>query len=147
MTKEQFAKLITGRSLGDELSKEEDALAKKNGLMVVFGASDDLIEFQGACYDEQSAPGGFLVSPAGFIYPEMTDDDREVLERHGVLAAAKLKRAGAIKVEALWCAEKNGPDWTYLCSVPVATFDVMDDDSVYCRGIVIMLEEMKNDED
>ena len=61
MTKEEFAKKLDGREYREEITREEAAEAKKNNLVVVFGASDDLIEFRGAIYDEINAWGGEIV--------------------------------------------------------------------------------------
>ena len=44
MTAKELAQRITGRHYMEELSEEEEILANKNGLIVVFGASDDLME-------------------------------------------------------------------------------------------------------
>ena len=58
LTAEAFAKMIDGCSYGKELTKEQRQLAKENGLVVVYGASDDLMEFDGAIYDEMDCYGG-----------------------------------------------------------------------------------------
>jgi hypothetical protein len=52
MTKWSLASTISGRQYGEELTNEECALAKKHGLVVLYGASDDLIEIRGVVYDE-----------------------------------------------------------------------------------------------
>ena len=48
MNKEELAKLLDGRKYGSELSHEEGLAAEAAGLVVVFGASHDLMEFRGA---------------------------------------------------------------------------------------------------
>lgn len=52
MTKEQLAERLNGRSYCNEITTDEEAAAISAGLVVVFGASDDLIEFRGAINDE-----------------------------------------------------------------------------------------------
>lgn len=58
MTKEQLAYLLNGREYTNEITKEEEREAKNSGLLVIFGASDDLIELRGAIYDEVGAING-----------------------------------------------------------------------------------------
>lgn len=48
MTKESLAAILNGRTYGDEITKEEEAQAKAAELVVIYGASDDLVEFGGA---------------------------------------------------------------------------------------------------
>lgn len=48
MNKETLAEMINGRSYRNEMHKEEEQIAKESGLIVIFGACDDLVEFRGA---------------------------------------------------------------------------------------------------
>lgn len=52
MTLKEFAKMLDGREYGGEITKEEEALAKELGFVVVFGYSDDNAELRGAIDDE-----------------------------------------------------------------------------------------------
>lgn len=56
MTKKELAERLNGRQYGDSF---EDVLeeAKQSGLVIVTGALDDLMEFEGAIRDE----GGVLM--------------------------------------------------------------------------------------
>ena len=45
MTLKEFAKMLDGREYLHEITKEEEALAKELGFVVVFGYSDDNAEF------------------------------------------------------------------------------------------------------
>lgn len=48
MTLKEFANTLNGRDYGRSMfSKEEIKIAKENGFVIVTGASDDLMEFQG----------------------------------------------------------------------------------------------------
>ena len=77
MTKEDFATLINGRQYRDELTKEEEKSAEGSGLIVIFGASDDLIEFRGKLDDEIGAYEGtdFIIATPG---TELFIEDEEV---------------------------------------------------------------------
>lgn len=141
VTRQELAKRLDGRGIGDEITKEEAAAAKKDGILVIYGASDDLCELHGAIYDEIGGPGDIYVTREGKLLPEIVGDDEDVLLRHGVLGVVSDTRNGSIKITACWCAEKNGPDWTYETAYPHSTFDIMEDGAVYCRGLVIDLKE------
>jgi len=52
MTAAEFAEMLNGREYGNELTRNEEAMAKEYGLVVAYGASDDLMEFGGAICDE-----------------------------------------------------------------------------------------------
>lgn len=58
MTKEEFAALLNGREYLNEIPQGGEQLAKENGLLVLFGASEDLLEFRGTVDDECGAYGG-----------------------------------------------------------------------------------------
>ena len=52
MTVDELAKKLHGNEYENEISKELAKEAKENNLVVVFGYSDDNMEFRGAIYDE-----------------------------------------------------------------------------------------------
>ena len=90
-TAKSFAALLNGRQYLDELTKDEEAIAKDNNLVICFGQSDDLLEFRGAIDDELNAYNG---------------------------AEVYINKAEGVK---------GSP------------FDIMEDDDLYCRGIVFTL--------
>lgn len=134
MTKEQLAKILDGREYPLTLTKEEKQAAKSAGLVVVFGGSDDLIEFDGAIYDELGASNGTIVRihRLGILAPH---DDCEC-EYCGYPLIEK--QCAAIK--ALW--DKEGYSWTYETDIPHATFEVVEGDDKYCRGMVIDVQDL-----
>ena len=139
MNKEQFAELLNGRQYRDEITKEEEKLAKENGLLVCFGASDDLLEFRGIVYDEVGAYDGgsaLLVKKKGGKIGVMSEDDfKEVQE----IMDDKELDFELLKVEVVaeWCHDDLECSWRIKSDLPHATFDIMDDGELYCRGIVI----------
>lgn len=144
MTKEELALKLTGREYGHEITHAEVAEAKKSGLVVIFGYSDDNCELRGAINDEVGACQGatVLIGQRGTLLLEIERGDAEILEKYGVLNTALTTRKQATKIEALWCKE---PDysWTYKTEAPHATFEIMEDGEPWCRGIVIDLKELK----
>lgn len=114
MTKEQLAARLNGRQYGDEITRAEEQLAKENGLVVIFGASDDLCEMRGAINDEFDCYDGGEI---------------ECEDYSG-------------KLRAIWCPE-NGGSWGYETNLPYATFNIYEDSELYCVGIVVELEEYR----
>ncbi len=135
MTKELLAEKLNGREIGDEITDKECAEAKTAGLLVIFGASDDLMEFRGAIRDE-AYPGesGVVKLHRGGILDSHDDCECEFC---GYESISK-KCAG---IQAMWCKEP-GYSWTYKTTLPHATFEVVEDGGKYCRGIVIELNAL-----
>jgi hypothetical protein len=147
MTKEELAAKLNGREIGREITCEEVTEANEAGLAVFYGVSDDLVEITGALDEEVGAYNGttILLGDDGELVKEIDEDDGddEVLAKYGVLDDVRERARGAKKVKALWCKEKNGPSWTFETKVPHATFDIMEDDEVFCRGIVIDMKDVR----
>lgn len=140
MTKEQLAELLDGREYGNEITSAEEKAAKAAGLLVIFGASDDLCELRGVIKDEVGAYDGttVLIGRDGKLFPELEDDDEEILKKHAVFEHVLEMRRSAIRIEAIWDSE--GYSWVYETKTPHATFDILEDGDKYCRGIVIDLK-------
>lgn len=60
MNAKELAALLNGREYRKEITEEEVAQAKQSGLVVVYGASDDLMEFCGAIHDEVGCFDGWI---------------------------------------------------------------------------------------
>ena len=78
-----------------EAKKEIVEFAKENGIVIVYGASDDLMELDGAIYDEFGCYEGGVccLDSEGNILEEMTNNCRTI--------------------EAVWCGEGEKFTWTY----------------------------------
>ena len=136
LSKELLAGLLTGREYGKEMLKEEEMQAKAAGLIVIFGASDDLMEFRGFVDDERGAPTIALLDAKGLLpFREDIEHDDEALKDY--FARAPQVRA----VDALW-AKEEGYSWTYRTDVPHVTFEIVEDGEPYCRGIVIDVADL-----
>lgn len=133
MTKESLAALLGAREYGSEITEAEEAEAKAAGLLVIFGASDDLTELRGALSDEAGAWEGAThrIDAKGFVPDwESLDHDDEAE------CADYFKRKGSgVEIRARWNAD--GYSWLIEADVPHAPFVIMEDGEVYCRGIVI----------
>ena len=136
LSKELLAGLLTGREYGSEMAKEEELQAKAAGLIVIFGASDDLMEFRGFVDDERGAPTIALLDAKGLLpFREDIQHDDDALKDY--FARAPQVRA----VDALW-GKEDGYSWTYRTDMPHATFEIVEDGEPYCRGIVIDVADL-----
>lgn len=138
MTKEELAALLNGRQYRQEMTKAEEAQAKADGLLVIFGASDDLLEFRGAFDDEMGAYEGTVARlNAERVIPDwesLDKDDEAEVERYFA------DKKTACTVAAAWAVD--GFSWVISTDLPHAPFMVMEDDDTYCRGIVIAVADM-----
>lgn len=134
ITKEQLAERLNGREYTKEITKNEQKEAAESDLVVVFGSSDDLIEFRGAIDDEQGAweGGDFYIDNDA----ELFDEDHEDCCKYKTKA-----REAAHKITAIWA--RDDYSWIYETEIPHATFDIMEDGQKYCRGMVFSLEDLK----
>lgn len=133
MTKESIAAALNGRKYTNEITYAERAQATQEGFVVLIGGSDDLACFHGAIEDEAGAPGEIFVMPGGVL--EMHDDcDCK-------LCGFKDAQAKARKIEAIW--SQDGYSWTYKTDIPHASFDIVEGDEKYCRGIVFSISDLE----
>ena len=140
MTKEEFAAGLDGVvSYGNELDDYARKTAEENGLVVVYGASDDLMEIDGAISDEADVYEG------GVVY----------FNSDGVLRCPDCEPAlydcpyylremeKAKKIKAVWCPKDSEAAWKYETDIPHATFRVFEDGELYCIGIVFSVEDLR----
>lgn len=136
MTKEELAARLNGNTYGDECTHDDAAAAKAAGLVIVYGASDDLMEFEGAIHDEVGCfdGGEAWVDKDGVLDRDACDDD-------DALAEFVARKKSARRIEAVW--GYGGYSWTYRTDIPHATFEIVEDGEPYCRGIVFALNALE----
>lgn len=138
MTAQELAQQLTGMEYPVRIPSTVAKEAKAAGLVIVYGASDDLMEFEGAITDEFGAYEGTTVrvDGEGLIpdYDNLEKDDKDALRDYFS------REDGGVEIEALWC-EEDGYSWTYKTSLPHSTFEVVEDGEPYCRGIVFALAD------
>ena len=121
-----FTEMLNGREYGyPQFTKEEIQIAKDNGFVIVYGSSDDLMEFDGAIYEEAGCYDG------GKVYFDKT----------GAVLDEEFENSKCI--EALWCKEDDIA-WTYKTDIPHETFMIYEDGDSYCRGIVFRIDDAFN---
>lgn len=135
MNKFELAALLNGREMGHEISKSEQEEVKQNNLVIVFGASDDLMEFRGAIRDDISAYGGATAY--------LNSDGLMINKCHDDCPYHAKQIESATNINAIWDSE--GYSWVYETTIPHETFDILEDGEPYCRGIVFSLDDVKGD--
>lgn len=145
MTKEELAAKINGREYGQELFPAEEQAARTAGLVVVFGASDDLMEFRGAIHDELGAGSeegkdAFIVNGDIWSGPDCEDRFEGGRGCKYAQAADVAAKARGQKITAYW--DRDGYSWVIeALTIPHAIFDIVEGDEKFCRGIVFDLKD------
>lgn len=131
----QIAALLDGRQYTDEITPDIMNGIEGTGIVIVFGASDDLMEFRGAindglgCYD-----GGKAYLDGDGLIESKCDEGNDC-------PYFKDKLKSAIIIEAVWDGEEPY-SWTYRTDIPHSTFNIHEDDELYCRGIIFHLDDV-----
>ena len=136
-----LAARLDGREYRDEITIAEGKEAASQRLVVVFGSSDDLLEFRGAIDDELSAWEGVSVSidQDGLQQGECENKcECKICSRvRGML------KESASTVRAIWTECTDGPAWTIECDFPSYPFMIQEDGDPFCRGAVFSLDSLK----
>ena len=145
MTKEYWAERITWREYGDEFSERDNREACADGIVVIFGGSDDLMELRGAIHDELYVFGGSTV----LIHSKGVATDDHERECECDYCGFKAMKAKCAKIEAVWgtpvstvAAGGDSYSWTYKTGIPHATFEIVEGSEKFCRGIVIDVNDL-----
>ena len=98
MTIKDFAQMLNGRDYRKEITSKEERQAEDLGYVVVFGYSDDNVEFRGAIDDEVGCYGGDVIrlTDSGIFEPCECDC------QHSKKAQEKCKT-----IEAVYCGESG----------------------------------------
>jgi hypothetical protein len=131
----EWADKLSGREYGDELTLEEERQAKDDGVIIIFGASDDLLEFRGAVNDEVNAINGAKVrlttKPSVFSEKENAETYEYNQDQINDMPIVK----------ATFCPkDHNGNTWATWevnTNISHAVFYIMEEGEYFCRGIVI----------
>lgn len=145
MTKEQMAALLNGREYGSEITREEHQLAKASGLVVIFGYSDDNMEARGAWGEDEFGAyegGTWKVSPRGILksWDDIDHDNEKECE-----AYFQTKITAIATLKAIWAPKDPECSWAYELDAPHATFDIVEDGELYCRGIVFAVADLRTE--
>ena len=155
LTKEDLAAKLNGIEYRDSIPEELLETAKKNKLVILHGASDDLVELLGAITEEHGIDSVIRLSRNGVPESDCVDEN---CPYHRRWLKAALKRGEVREIRIFWggesgnetmdaakYAELGKPTWCFETEMAHSTFDMFDtygeDREFFCRGIVIDLDE------
>jgi hypothetical protein len=132
----EAAAALDGNQYREEGSRDLFAAMKAARLVAVYGASDDLMEFSGAINDELGAFDGATayLTKDGLLENECDSEE---------CPHFKQSKKSASTITAMWCPGDPYCSWAYSTSIPHETFRVMEDDDLYCVGIVFSLDRLE----
>jgi len=111
--------------------------AIENNLVIVYGASDDLMELEGAIVEEVVASGGGIVR----VYKSGVLGSRDDLDTDEDLEAWLQNKSNSKTIEAKWC-ETEEYSWTYQTDIPHSVFDIVEGSEKYCRALVFSVDDI-----
>jgi hypothetical protein len=151
MTAKEWAARINGIEYpADELAGLNKAMAD-DGIVIAYGASDDLLEFRGVIYDEAGAWEGTEVrvfsrgEGTAFLFNEDENKESAEFNRKEIVAMPKIRAIFAPRNRDVL---DNGDDemfatWLIETEIPHETFDIMEDGELFCRGVVFQADSVK----
>ena len=138
MTAKELAEMLSGRKYGMEITSEEARAAKDAGLVVVYGYSDDNVEFRGAInHETNSYDGGTVYLTANGVLEGPACSCAEDCE----CPYFAKEREKVQTIKAVW-HDEGGPCWTFETDIPHETFTIMEDGEPFCEGIVFSMADL-----
>ena len=128
----RIAKGLDGIKYSDDLPGDIEKLAKDNNIVIVYGESDDLVEFRGAILDEVSGFAAITIKldGNGIIGNECADDFCPYFEK--IWKKAKFSIIPTFN-----------KFWTFETNIPHEFFFTYEGDEAHCQGIVFNLDDLK----
>jgi len=145
ITLKEFAAMLNGRDCEFDLSENEVLLAKKRGFVVVYGDSDDRVEFKGAIREEGHTNP--LATPAGVLV--LSENGKLLDEKSELYAECVINNRNTITV--FYGRKRNAFNWNFETNIPHEMFTVYDGgydeefadfDEGYARFIVFELSAL-----
>lgn len=132
----KFAKKLNSLNLqrGSVASSSIIDEAIANGIVIVYGYSDDGMVFRGAIDAEFECHNGATchIDKDGPIGNECSQDDcpyhQEVIDLSS-------------RITSIW-SDTGAPAWRYETDIEHQTFDISDDGELWCRGIIFRVDDI-----
>jgi hypothetical protein len=147
ITLKEFAAMLHGRDCQPNLSPNELLLAKQRGFVVVYGDSDDRVEFEGAITAEGYTNPLIRDGPAGIL---ALSDDGKLLDEDSNLYT-EYYNANRNVITVFYC-NKDRLNWVFETNIPHETFltydggyneEYSDFDDGFARCIVFEVSALK----
>jgi hypothetical protein len=144
----EFAAMLHGRDCQPNMTPDELLLAEQRGFVVVYGDSDDRVEFEGAIRAEGYTNPLVKDGPAGVL---VLSDDGMLLEKDTDLYTEYFNKNRNI-ISVFYCS-KDGLNWAFESDIPHETFltydggydeEYADFDGGFARCIVFEISSLKS---
>ena len=143
MTKEELAAALDGIDIENAISSPMAEIAKRAGLVIVHGESDETMKFFGAIEHEIDAYEGTAAAvDAEGLIPNFYHIDKRGPDAKDELREYFRREKGGMGITAIWRGTGEGPAWSYETYIPHATFMILEDGKPWCRGIVFALADL-----
>lgn len=132
MTAAELAAKLDGKDFMTEMPEDD---ARENRLFIVFGYSDDLIEIRGFQDEEIYAFSGetFYINPeTGYVAAEEGDETeyfKNTVSNWGKVYGEYKNRV-----------------WEFETKIPHSTFNLYDEDDLFCKGIVFSMDDLTKED-
>lgn len=140
----ELAEQLDKNQYRDEITDNQEQLAKDNNLVVMFGQSDDIVMIQGSIDEETYPEDGsiYFWKRKLFTAKEPFESDqlweqKEYFEGYGL-------NVDLTEVEAIFGPEDSEASWVFKMQsgIPYTEFRIMEDDDLFCIGIVFDLSDL-----
>ena len=123
-----------GESFENSLAANRQVM-KDNGIVVVYGASDDLMEVDGFMREEFDGEGRVFFKSGKIIGFSKEGYGYKVINE---------KDCDAPSISGYFCHRDYNPDgWGYDVSFPHETFEILEDGEVFCCGVVFNISDIQ----
>lgn len=148
VSKEELAALINNREYRDEITPEQEQIAKDNGLVVIFGASDDFIKFRGFL-DDELGDDIFYIKDNSIRTPScvLSQGGYDRFFNKELFPDKNTKENNFHKIVPVWEQIIDGIvicPWSFKTHIPHASFDIYEDGNLFCKGIVIDVNQLRD---
>ena len=147
ITLKEFAAMLHGRDCQPNLTPDERLLAERRGFVIVYGDSDDRVEFDGAIKAEGHTNPLAKDCPAGVL---ALSADGKLLDEESDLYSEYVKENRNV-IKVFYCS-KDGLNWAFETDIPHETFltydggydeEIADFDDSFARCIVFEMSALK----
>lgn len=149
-------------------NKKVDEIAasvREDNIVIIYGYSDDIVEFDGAIIEELDCYGAadffidYIDRHCYYLFPQdfvdhateyINSDYEDTLPLIDELLQEHIKKI--IKLKAAYCGKFNKDGWGFELELPESTkidydtFNVLEDGEVFIKGLIIDLESFKKAE-
>lgn len=123
-----LANRLNGNTYGNEYTESDISYAKEHKLLIITGASDDLVEFSGYYEDEGGCYGGGIIT----------------FDKDGVSQDSDDIRKNELRI--FWCKKQYKDTriitWSYEVDISCERFLIYEDEDIFSEGIIIDVEDL-----